>query len=75
MPQFYFRLPAGFYSSGPVTADSEADARRKIRELYRMERLPVGTDVWATTPEDRAATMHLADRFNQTLPAWARGPA
>jgi hypothetical protein len=42
---FYFRLPGDFYP-GDIYAESVEEARKELRELLGVKRLPKGTDVW-----------------------------
>jgi len=45
MRHFYWRLPGEFYPHN-VYARNEQEARKKIREMLGVERLPRGTEVW-----------------------------
>jgi len=75
MREFYYLFPGMAFAAGPVRAANEAAARREIRESCGLARLPSGTDVWRTSPKERAETLRQARRFNRDLPGWARGPA
>lgn len=48
---WYYRWPTDFYATGPARFDrpvTEREARAAIRERYKMDRLPRGTELWPT---------------------------
>lgn len=52
---WYYRLPGAFYANGPVEFKSpidEREFRKYLRELFDIERLWRGTEVWPTTPAE-----------------------
>lgn len=46
--RWYYRLPGEFYANGPTvnTYPNERAARKAIREMYNLPRLPRGFEVW-----------------------------
>ena len=47
-PRWYFRWPGNFYAWGPTPEEypSERACRAALREIYKLDRLPRGMEVW-----------------------------
>jgi hypothetical protein len=46
--RWYYRFPGNFHAFGPTTATyrTEHEARAAIRQIWELDRLPRGTELW-----------------------------
>jgi len=46
--RWYYRFPGNFYAYGPTTLRfrTERAVREHLREVWKLTRLPNGTEVW-----------------------------
>ena len=47
MTRWFFRFPGSFHANGPTGLHStEREARAEIRRVWKLDKLPPGTEVW-----------------------------
>ena len=63
--QAHFR--GDFYSMDLGEFNSETEAKQYLRDCLKVDRLPNGTGVWSTTPEQHREDLQIIAESNRSI--------
>ena len=61
------KLPDYFYAISLGEHNSDEDAKKALREMLKLDRLPKGTEVWSTTPEQYQRDLEIIAESNKGI--------